>query len=228
MSALDLDSTRSHRSFLRALVVTVVILGTTKCAHADFAVLQIITNVGTAGGVNPTIGWEFIPLRPIRVTKLGYFDAHFDGLLASHDLGMFDVATRALLTRGTVPSGFAAPIEGPAVAGGGFRYVSVPEVVLEPGNNYVIAATPANYLDQAADYDTNHPNNYYLQTAPDIAFVDGRYNFFSPPGLAFPNSEFNVTAFGPSFQFVIVPEPPTSAIIAIGVAILFLTRRRNN
>src|SRR6185369_9607000 len=86
-------------------------------AQAEFAVVRLITNIGTAGGVNPVIGWEFAPVRPILITKLGYYDSGLNGLTNSHQLGIFEEASRALLTTTSIAAGIAAPIEGPLVSG---------------------------------------------------------------------------------------------------------------
>lgn len=197
-------------------------------ARAEFAVVQLITNVGGGGAGHPAIGWEFTLVRPIRITKLGYFDAHFDGLETSHELGIFSVTTESLVTTASIEAGVSAPIEGAHVAGGGFRYVSAPSVVLTPGTNYIIAATPVGYIDQTASFQPIG-NDHELETAPDIIYIQGRFNFFEPPGLEFPEDEYPNVEFGPSFQFEVVPEPAT-CVMALSAAVgLFIasSRRRN-
>ncbi len=196
-------------------------------ARAEFAVVQLTTNHGVIGGGNPAIGWEFTPARPILITKLGYFDAHFNGFVTSHELGIFSVATESLVTSALIDAGLSAPIEGPHVAGGGFRYVSAPSVVLTPGTNYIIAATPVGYIDQTASFQPIG-NNHQLETAPDILFIQGRYNYFEPPGLEFPEDESPNVEFGPSFQFEVVPEPATylpCAFAMLGLLAMMASRK---
>ncbi len=153
-----------------------------------------------------------------------YFDAHYDGFRTSHDLGIFRVATKSLVTSATIDAGVSAPIEGAHVAGGGFRYVSALSVVLTPGTNHIIAATPVGYIDQTASFQPID-NNHQLETAPDILFIQGRYSFFEPPGLEFPEDEFPNVKFGPSFQFEVIPEPSTYALGAFALLTLLAFRR---
>jgi hypothetical protein len=58
-----------------------------------------------------TIGWQFTPAVDIKVTALGCFDAHRDGLARAHRVGIFDAESKRLLASVTVrpksrPDGF--------------------------------------------------------------------------------------------------------------------------
>jgi hypothetical protein len=218
---------RVQRYLRLCSLASLLIVFSTASAWGDFAIVQLITNVGTGGGLNPAIGWEFTPVRPIQVTKLGYYDAYFDGLLTSHELGIFEVSGQTLLTSSIIEAGVSAPLEGPSISGGGFRYVSTAPVVLMPGSNYIMAATPVGYIDQTADFSPTE-NGHHLETAPDITYIQGRYNFFEPPGLEFPEDTFAQSTFGPSFQFVVVPEPSAVVLAAIGMAFVALAFRRKS
>ena len=208
------------------VAILVLCLCSANSAQGEFAVLQLITNIGGGGAGHPTIGWEFAPVRPILITKLGYYDSLQNGLTNSHQLGIFEEASHVLLTSTSIAAGIAAPLEGPTVSGGGFRYVPVTPLVLNPGMHYIIAATPIGYIDNTAQYQPIG-NAHYLETAPDITFIQGRYNFFVPPGLAYPVDESPNVAFGPSFQFTVVPEPSTLTLLGIAIALVAVSRKRH-
>jgi hypothetical protein len=216
---------RVPRRLRLGALASLLLAFSTASAWGDFAIVKLTTNVGTAGGATAAIGWEFTPIRPIQITKLGYFDANFNGLITAHELGIFAVSGETLLTSSTIEAGVDAPLEGPAISGGGFRYVSTTPVVLMPGSNYIIAATPVGYIDQTASFSATE-SGQHLETAPDIAYIQGRYNYLEPPGLEFPEDTFGQSEFGPSFQFVVVPEPSAVVLAATGLAFGALAFRR--
>src|SRR5687768_16245712 len=62
--------------------------------------------------IDSTYGWKFrIGATPITVTRVGFFDAGLDGLLDSHQIGVWDTGGNLVL-EGTVPSGSAAALVG--------------------------------------------------------------------------------------------------------------------
>src|SRR5262249_18042139 len=145
----------------------------------------------------------------------------------AHDVGLFQVSDRQLVVSGTVPAGTAAPVEGPPVrlfSGdlevGGFRYVEVAPTTLSAGQNYVLAGSiPSSPLGPGGDWAPS--GGSLLQTAPEVAFVQGRMTFFSPPVLAFPTDTISGIRFGPSFQFTaagagVVPEPAGLVLLGLG------------
>jgi hypothetical protein len=92
---------------------------------------------GTVGGepsFSGSLGYSFNLSQPYAVSALGFYDELGDGLLSSHMVGIFDATSQALLISGTVPSGTGSPLLA------GFRWLSVPQQVLNAGS-YVIAAT---------------------------------------------------------------------------------------
>lgn len=92
---------------------------------------------GTVGGdpsFSGSLGYRFTLSQPYVVSALGFYDDQDDGLLSSHVVGLFDASSQALLLSGTLPSGSGSQLQA------GFRWLSVPLQVLNPGS-YVIAAT---------------------------------------------------------------------------------------
>jgi hypothetical protein len=217
----------------RVAVGLAIVLASNVCisreALAEFSVAELATGVGTTGGGNPMIGWEFKATAEIQVTKLGFYDSGQDGLLTSHTLGLFDAATQSLLASVTISAGSVAPIEGPLVILspahpipiGGFRYVNIPPALLPAGHDYVVGATAAGYVDSTANYS---PTRDVLQTASEIMFVQGRYTFFGPQGFQFPANVFPSADFGPAFEFNAVPEPSAVVLLAWAFVGLFAAK----
>jgi hypothetical protein len=81
-----------------------------------------------------TIGYGFTTSRGFAISALGFWDDFEDGLLAPHQVGIFDALSSALLVAATVPSGDGTALQN------GFRWVAIPRFDLPPGS-YVIGAT---------------------------------------------------------------------------------------
>ncbi|MFN9660844.1 MAG: hypothetical protein ACK6BC_10800 [Cyanobacteriota bacterium] len=90
----------------------------------------------TAGGeptFRGTIGFGLSLTQARRVDQLGFWDELADGLLSAHAVSLFD-ASGSLLASSVVPQGTAALLVD------GFRWVSIPGIVLPPGD-YRLAAS---------------------------------------------------------------------------------------
>jgi hypothetical protein len=94
------------------------------------------TTIDVVGG-NPsfrgTIGYDLTLTQSRAVEQLGFWDHLEDGLLSAHTVSVFD-GSGGLLASGVVPAGSGTPLQD------GFRWVSIPTLVLSPGR-YVIGAT---------------------------------------------------------------------------------------
>jgi hypothetical protein len=92
---------------------------------------------GTLGGdpsFKGTVGYRFTASTALTVSALGFFDDQEDGLLSSHEVGIFAATSQQLLGSATIAAGSSAYLQG------GFRWVSISPFTLTPGD-YVIAAT---------------------------------------------------------------------------------------
>jgi hypothetical protein len=92
---------------------------------------------GTLGGdpsFRGTAGYRFSTSRDLTISALGFFDDQEDGLLSSHDVGIFAAGSQALLASTTIAAGSSAYLQG------GFRWAALTPFTLSPGT-YVIAAT---------------------------------------------------------------------------------------
>jgi hypothetical protein len=186
-------------------------------ANADTVALSSFS-----GGVNATsasdqlYGWIFQVSAPITVTSLGVFDFGSDGLAISHDVGIFDQGTQALLGSTTVPSGTAGTLIS------GFRFQSVSPFSLAAGT-YVIAMT----MPQGnSDYQYVLVSSF--STAAGITWVNSAFDGGST--LAFPNpannGAFAPGMFGPNFTFTATPEPGTMLLMGSSIVGLWSQRKR--
>lgn len=155
--------------------------------------------------VTGTLGWEFSVNQAITITHLGLFDLGQDGLAESHAIGIWNVTGGNPLFQATIPAGNATSLDGK------FRYVQIPDTILQPGN-YVIGA---QYFGVSADSRVSEATG--ITTDPSITYLGGRYEIGS--NLPFPNTPSGSGHyFGPNFQ--VVPEPSSIALFSIGGLVL--------
>lgn len=177
--------------------------------------------------VNPpfTMGFAFDVLNPVTVYSLGIFDGDQDGLISSHEVGLFD-PTGTLIASVTVPDGSGAALVNQ------FRYVDLSTpVTLLPGNNYTLGALFLSGVDRVLF--PGEPTGF--ATHSDIQFVESRFVY----GSALAHPAFSVSSdpgyFGPNMLLErgaggggsMVPEPGAVALLVSlgGVSLLGLRRR---
>jgi len=143
-----------------------------------------------------------------------------DGFNSAHPVGLWRLSDATLLTSGTIPAGTDATLIDR------FRYVEVPEVTLDPGDNYVIGFYTASNL--TSDPVAADPDKVTWNTDPIIHYVSALTGS-SSSGLTLPSQPLSGDLrFGPSFQFTVVPAPAAAflALIGLGSAGGWLRRRR--
>jgi len=178
------------------------------------------------GGVS-TFGWQFTARSAIQISSLGLydnpsaFDGGFpgDGLLDSHEIGIWDVAEPSIpLVSTFIPAGTGAPLLN------GFRFVDIGPVTLTTNHDYVIAALYPSHDPISQDETTGSFNNpdFVLTVSPKIEFGGYRVNpdvsIFAFPEHYEPGVLY---AFGPNFT--IVPEPSSLALSLLGLMALLLS-----
>jgi len=137
-----------------------------------------------------SLGWRFTANQTITVSGLGYYDSLQDGLVESHDVGIFDQGNCQLLASATVTP--ADQITG------FFRFHSITPVILTAGHDYYIAGVTGT-----EQYGINVQD---LIVDPSITFwgfaIYG--NTQSTSTLQCPNGPANAQGihgdFGPSFK----------------------------
>jgi len=144
-------------------------------------------------------GWEFVPAEDIVVTELGlYLPANWNGgsgFVEAHPIAIWEGAAEVI--SGTIPAG------GGAVAG--YVFVDTPDVTLEAGKTYVIAAYFASAADAWISTYTSGLSSDSLITVTQT----GVYTYPSS-GLEVPTTVSSYLS-SPNFQFEIVTnEPPVA------------------
>jgi hypothetical protein len=146
-----------------------------------------------------TLGWEFTVNSAVSIDGIGFWDELPSGLNNSHEVGLWTSAG-TLLRSTSLSTGSPVSSTSPD---GEWLFVSIPPIVLQPGN-YVVGATyEVN--------DTDAPRVFASATTiPEISFVVERECAGGCVGLTFPGggtSMANDGAFGPNLR---VGTEPTS------------------
>jgi hypothetical protein len=176
-----------------------------------------------AGPPSGTIGSEFTVSSGLTVYQAGVFDYGSDGLAASHDVGVWNLATGQLLDTATVAAGTVDPLIN------GFRWTTLATpLILTPGITYVVGAY---YGYGAGD------NDYFMTQAtinsPFTYIQDADSNPNNVPGqfsMQMPTANDNLAGFwGPNLSNV--PEPTTMIagallLLPFGASTLRILRRR--
>ncbi|MEP6755697.1 MAG: PEP-CTERM sorting domain-containing protein [Chthonomonadales bacterium] len=179
---------------------------------------------GSADG-NNTLGWEFALSSSVTVKDLGIYDEGDDGLVNSHQVGLWTTGG-TLLASTTLASGLSGTDVSSISTFGSFRFNSITDLVLGPGS-YVLGAA---YLQ--SDADVVRTNTSAPSMAPGFSFTQGHYNLGS--GFAFPGGTFATSGghFGPNLRISSsdVPEPGmvVSLLGAGSLGGFMLIRRRQS
>ena len=204
----------------RKLAVAAVFISLGTAAEAVPVPAISIDNLIGQTLVNPpfTLGWTFTVDDTIVVTQLGLFDSLQNGLVESHEIGIWD-EVGALVATATIGSGVSGQLID------NFRYVGIVPVTLDAGA-YTIGAFFGTG-DEALVFAGAAMG---FATSPHVGFVSAAYS--NQAGLTLPDSLFGGEGyFGPNFvhddlSAAAIPEPGTLVLMASGIAGLRLRRRR--
>ncbi len=183
---------KNHR---RHVAIALLLRAAVGAAHAGDTAAASFTpdppSIFTTGAIDRTYGWEFSVSAPIRITRIGVYDARtvgvgIDGLVTAHPVAIW-AADGELVASATVPAGTAAPLIGT------YRYTEVGAVTLTPGRNYIVAQfTPggdwgSRTFDSIPDLVSNPPGQPppTVTYAPGVTFVRSWIRIFQPM-IAFP------------------------------------------
>lgn len=145
----------------------------------------------------------------ISVTALGFYDFGGDGLLSSHQVGLWD-ANGVLLGSVEIPAGTGAYLEND------FRWVNLPTPIFIPTGYFTVAGT---------DGDDPIATDYTREMAPGITYVDGVW--VESGTLTYPTGSQPTAGLGGNFKYDNVPEPSTWALVVLcGLGVLVARRWR--
>jgi hypothetical protein len=171
-----------------------------------------------AGGLTGPLsaGFAFGVSVPIEVTDLGAFDMDGDGLVNSHEVGIFDGNTIALVASATVTT------DDPLIDG--FHYVAIAPVTLDTSTFYIVAA--ADYGGAGEDA-LGLVDPTTLTVAPEITYYRGQFSQMNS-GLHYPTLTLNpdYTTFGGSFRYTVAPEPSELELAGASLLGLLALARR--
>ena len=206
------------RFFVAAALVGAV-FGAVRSAQASPIVGLTISNDGTAGLPGFTnLGYSFVANAATSVVSLGVWDQDGDGLLRSHEVGLW-ASDQTLLANAVVGAGTAGLLDS------GFRFTDISPVLLAAGHTYYVAALFTGPGDDNFAYDPTS-----VLTAPQITYDSRR--FVPSMVLAFPalvgSPTFTTGYWGGNVRLDTqpVPEPTTMVLLGSGLAAVFSRRRR--
>jgi hypothetical protein len=165
-------------------------------ARADTIALSSFTGAETFNlRVDFTFGWGFTLSSLLLVTQLGLWDQDNNGLNASHVVTMW-TSTGMQQAQVTIPSGTGATLTN------GFRFVSIPSVLL-PAGSYTIGGSYSAVSDITAFQAST------ITTASGVTYNGSKslVGFGFPAGDVF---DFPNSYFGPNFQFTTGVSTPDS------------------
>jgi hypothetical protein len=167
-----------------------------------------------------TAGWRFTVTSPITVSALGLMDRLADGLVNSHQIGVWSCgvgcSTGGLLASTTITTANSTPVASTSPFGD-WRFTPIPSLTLAPGD-YVVGATFVVGDPDLLAVQTNAPS-----TIAGVTFDLARVGFGA--GLIFPGVDATALdpgEFGPNLFVgslaVAAPEPSALLLLGSGLA----------
>lgn len=206
-------------SVIRRLSLLAIVFASVSHTNS-FADVGLVSETGGTLQVSQfdqTLGWAFNLNTEVRLDRLGFFDSNDDGLIASHDVGIW-TTSGDLVASATVPSGTGGSLLG------GFRYVNVVPSVQLPIGEYVIGGHFGGNTFGNGSQELFIQGSSSIETHPFVEYV-GRAG--DGPGFVFPtpNPQTGGTDFtAVNFQFNI-PEPSTCIMLLMASALGLMVRR---
>jgi hypothetical protein len=191
------------------------VLGTGTAAASTIALQW--SGSGSVGGSEQTRGWAFTTDKAINIASLGWFDYEDNGLVDSHQVGIWDASGNLQLS-GIVDAGSTDPLQA------GFRYTStLAGTTLLAAGTYVVAGL-STYNDDT--WRAVDPARVTLGSA--ITYLEDRSSETSEFEFAGQTQGLDVGYFGANFQYdaVDVPEPSVVSLSLLGLGMMGVAARK--
>lgn len=197
---------------------------------SGLALLAVDSTQADIFASDPTGGWSSVSItrtlgtpfsvnaQGATVTALGFFDKDEDGLSESHQVGLF-APDQTLLGKVTIPGGQGARLQD------GTRWMNLATPIqLAPNTEYMLATTIFQDGDEInADTPVEVTIHPWFQLTQ-AGFAEG----FGGADLVYPDDPTTGAFYGFGANFQIVPEPGTGALLAVGLAALWLRPHRQD
>lgn len=208
--------------FLAILACVMWVESVRSVAAADLPLLDFASGSGGSEfqpntGSGFTAGFSFTLSQSSTVNSLMIWDKNDDGLLTSHQVGLWNSDGSQLLASATVAAGTSDPSIASASGLGSWRYKSITPFVLNAGT-YVVGGLYTN----VSDFVRLNMSNRVM--APGAAYVDGRIGLSA--SLTFPNQSASIDfslnngVFGANVGLQPVPEPGSLILAALAAGTL--------
>jgi hypothetical protein len=192
------------------------VLGTGSAAASTIALQW--SGSGTAGGSEQTRGWAFTSNQAINIASLGWFDYEGNGLVDSHQVGIWD-ASGNLQMSGTVGAGTGDPLLA------GFRYTTaLTGTTLLAAGTYVVAGLSTYDDDAWREVD---PARVTMGSA--ITYLEDRTSESTMFEFAGETQGLDVGYFGANFEYdaaAAVPEPSVVSLSLLGLGMMGVAARK--
>lgn len=214
----------TKKSFLQTLCICLTSVGMPLFGQGVIPAVDLSTSSSysfASFDADVIAGWEFTVNSPIALTDLGLYSGELG-------LGAAPAPTSALVrmwdSSGTLIA--SANVLDSDVQISGFTYHEIPSVLLEGGDNYIVALTvPAN---TGFAVDTSGET-----VPPELSYVAPRFTINTssvPPTqnlLYLGGGNYGSGGyFVASFEFTTIPEPSTFVLAGLGLTTLVIGRQR--
>ena len=200
---------------LVTLVLAVVVALVPRPSAATPALDFVDGGASGVGRFTLTVGWAFTVNSPITVDALGLFDVDGDGLLESHQIGLW-AGDGSLLGSTVITDANSTPAASTSSLGN-WRFTSIAPLVLVAGE-YVIGAVYAASTVNATNAIDAFVFGANATTVPEVTFGGNLFR----QGIGFPNNSTNSNDgfFGPnlSVSAIAVAEPASLVLLGTGLA----------